>query len=59
MVKNNHPLGYRMTRKMFNSILENRTDEDKKANPYVFVMNYLNEQNGLRGTVRNISIQED
>ena len=55
-MSNNHPLGYCMTRRMFDSIVAMGS---KKDNPYVAVMKYLNEQNGLRGTVRSISIKED
>lgn len=56
MLKNDRQIGYRMTRRMFNDILSHATDKD---NPYAFVMNYLNEQNNLRGKVCSISIKED
>ncbi len=52
-------IGYQMTRKMFKSILDTRTAMEKKLNPYVFVMNVLNEQYGLKGTVKQITILED
>lgn len=57
MVKNDRPIGYQMSQRMFKDILDKRvTDEDKGMNPYQFVMAYLNEQGGLRGTVKHISI---
>lgn len=59
MVKNDRSIGYQMTKRMFDSILMFRGEEDKKQNPYQFVMNYLNEQGGLIGTVRHISVARD
>lgn len=59
MIKNDRPIGYQMTKRMFNSILMLRNEDDKKQNPYQFVMNYLNEQFNLRGTVRHISVARD
>lgn len=55
-MKNNKGIEYQMSKKMFNSLLELRTEEEKKQNPYDFVMNVLNEQYGLRGTVKHISV---
>lgn len=55
-MKNNRAIEYQMSKKMFNSLLELRTEEEKKQNPYDFVMNVLNEQYGLRGTVKHISV---
>lgn len=55
-MKNSRAIEYQMTKKMFDAILATRSEEEKKENPYTFVMGVLNEQNGLRGTVKNISI---
>lgn len=55
-MKNNRAIGYQMTKKMFDEILSWRTEEEKKLNPYNYVMNVVNEQFGLRGTVKHISI---
>lgn len=57
-MKNNRGIEYQMTRKMFNSILALRTEDEKTQNPYDFVMSVLNEGYGLRGTVKHISIYE-
>lgn len=40
---------------MFNEILSNRTEEEKKMNPYSFVADVVNSQYGLRGKVVKIS----
>lgn len=55
-MKNSRAIEYQMTKKMFDAILATRTEAEKKENPYTFVMGVLNEQNGLRGTVKSISI---
>ena len=55
-MKNNRAIGYQMTKKMFDEILSWRTEEEKKLNPYNYVMNVVNEQFRLRGTVKHISI---
>lgn len=57
-MKNNRGIEYQMTKKMFNSILASRTEDEKKQNPYDFVANVLNESYGLRGVVKHISIYE-
>lgn len=57
-MKNNRPIEYQMTKKMFNSILNLRTEDEKSQNPYDFVMGFINEQFGLRGEVKHISIYE-
>ena len=52
-------IGYQMTKKMFKSILDTRTEMEKKLNPYTFVINVLNEQYGLKGTVKHVTVIED
>ncbi len=52
-------IGYQMTRKMFKTLLDTRSEIEKKLNPYVFVMNLLNEQYGLKGTVKRITIIDE
>lgn len=49
-------IGYKMTQRMFDSLLEERTEEEKKKNPYVYVMQVINEQFGLKGKVTHIHI---
>lgn len=49
-------IGYKMTQRMFDSLLEGRTEEEKKKNPYVYVMQVINEQFGLKGKVTHIHI---
>lgn len=56
MKKNMNPIGYQMSKKMFNAILETRTEAEKNKNPYEFVMNIINEEFGLKGTVTSLSI---
>ena len=55
VMKNEKELEYRMSQKMFNEILSNRTEEEKKMNPYSFVADVINSQYGLRGKVVKIS----
>lgn len=59
MKKNDRNIGYQMNKKMFDEILSSRqTEADKKMNPYTYVMGVINEQFGLRGTVKHISLFE-
>lgn len=56
-MRNEKPIDYRMTKKMFDSILATRaTESEKKQNPYEYVMKVVNEGYGIRGTVKHISI---
>lgn len=56
MTNNERPIGYQMTRKTFNGILESRSGEDKKKNPYEYVADYINEQYNLRGKVVSVQV---
>lgn len=49
-------LDYKMTKKMFDSILSMRTQEEEKQNPYSYVINLINETYGLKGNVTHVSI---
>ena len=49
-------IDYRMTKQMFDTILDTRSEEEKKLNPYVFVIRYINDNFGLKGRVRHISL---
>lgn len=56
-MRNNKPIDYQMTKKMFNAILDTRnTEDEKKQNPYEYVIGVINEQFGLRGKVTHICI---
>lgn len=55
-MKNERPIEYQMTKQMFNSLLETRKEEEKKLNPYSFVINVINDTFGLHGTVKRIDI---
>lgn len=59
MANNGRAIEYQMTKKMFNAMLEGRTEAEKKDNPYNYVMRQINEQFGLRGTVKRILIATD
>lgn len=50
---NNRPIGYKLSRTMFNEILKQCST---KENPYNAVMAFINEQYGLFGTVTQLSI---
>lgn len=55
-MKNSYPLEYQMPKQMFEAILKTRNNKNSKMNPYVYVMNVINESFGLRGTVTKLSI---
>lgn len=55
---NNNALEYQMTKATFNAILSTRNEEEKKHNPYEYVMKVINDSYGLRGTVKHIFILE-
>lgn len=59
MIKNDKPIEYQMTQKMFNAMLEQRTEVEKKENPYTYVMGVINREYGLRGTVKRILISNE
>lgn len=51
-------IGYRMTKTAFNSYLKDRSEADKKKNPYNYVMDCLNREAGLHGKVTYISLSD-
>lgn len=57
-MKSNNTLEYRMSKKMFNSILSGRSETEKKQNPKDYVAKVINEQFGLKGTVTNVSVYD-
>ena len=57
-MRNNQALEYKMSKKMFNAILNTRSEEEKKQNPKEYVASIINEQFGLKGTVTNISVYD-
>lgn len=57
-MKNERAIEYKMSNKMFNAMLEGRTESEKKLNPYAYIMGVINEQFGLRGTVQKILISD-
>lgn len=56
MIKNDRGIDYKISEAMFNSLLAGRTDGQKKLNPYQYVMSYLNDTAGLKGTIKHLSI---
>lgn len=59
MIKNDRPIEYQMTKKMFNTLLEKRNAVDMKENPYAYVTRVVNEQFGLRGTVARVLVYDN
>lgn len=55
-MKKNSSIEYKMSKAMFQSLLRDRAENEKKLNPYSYVMNILNEQYRLRGRVTRIII---
>lgn len=57
MIKNTEFIEYRMSKKMFDMLLKTRSNtEDKKMNPYAYVMKVINENFGLKGQVKKLHI---
>ena len=55
-MKKNTGIEYQMSKKMFDTLLKTRKEEEKKMNPYTFVMKIINEQFGVKGEVTHVSI---
>lgn len=47
---------YKMTKIMFQEMLKQRTEMEKKQNPYNYVMQVINESFGLRGKVTHLIV---
>ena len=56
MANNTRPIEYEITKSMYNALLGTRKEKDMEGNPYDYVMNLINEQFGLRGTVKHLHI---
>ena len=56
-MKNFGAVEYKMSKQHFDAILATRKSDEKKMNPYVFVMKILNEQYGIRGEVKKLLIE--
>lgn len=55
--KKNYKVGYQMSRQMFEALLKTRRDEDeKKMNPYTYVLNIINSEFGLKNEVNHIAM---
>lgn len=59
MIRNTKPLEYQMSHRMFKTILSKRREVEKKMDPYKYVMNVVNNEFGLKGTVNKIFVYED
>lgn len=57
-MKSNNTLEYRMSKKMFNAMLADRSETEKKQNPKDYIAKVINEQFGLKGTVTNVSVYD-
>lgn len=51
-------LKYKMNRKLYNSILDSRSGDERKMGTREFVMKYINDTFGLKGTVTAIIIED-
>lgn len=59
MKNNSRGMEYKMTKKMFNHFLEGRSEEEAKQNPYNYVMDLVNREFGIKGTVKRILIYDN
>ena len=58
MAKKIKGMEYQMTKQMFDSLLKTRSETEKKLNPYDFVMQVVNHEFGVKGTVTHITVSE-
>lgn len=57
MTKNTEFIEYRMSKKMFDILVKTRNNsEDRKMNPYAYVMKVINNEFGLKGQVKKLHI---
>jgi len=59
MANNPRKIEYQMTKKMYNALLGVRNESEMNENPYTYVINLINQEFGLRGTVKHIHILEE
>ena len=57
--KTTDELEYRMSKELFDAILGSRTEVEKKKNPKEYVVDVINREFGLKGTVTSVSIYSD
>lgn len=55
-MRNTTGLEYQLSKEMFEKILSTRNETEKKMNPNAYVMGYINDQFGLRGTVKSLFV---
>ncbi|MCM1324728.1 MAG: hypothetical protein NC218_11455 [Acetobacter sp.] len=48
---------YKMTKTAFQELLKQRTETEKRQNPYNYVMQVINETYGLRGKVTHLIVE--
>ena len=48
---------YQMEKEMFNAIIRDRKGADKKINPHKYVIDMINNEYGLLGTVSKIILK--
>ena len=56
MANNPKSIEYQMTKKMYNAILGVRNESEMNERPYDFVINFINKEFRLRGTVKQIHV---
>lgn len=56
LLKGANKMRYSMSKKMFDTILRGRTGEDKKKHPFVYVLEVVNREFGIKGEVKSIAI---
>lgn len=47
---------YKMSKTMFQEMLKQRSEMEKKQNPYAYVMQVINESFGLKGKVTHLIV---
>lgn len=55
-MRDNTEIKYQMSKKAFEAFLAERSESEKKQNPYEYVMDVINRQFGLKGKVTSLSV---
>ena len=48
---------YQMDKKMFDTIVKARKGEDKKKNPFKYVVDYINQSFGIKGNCSKVILK--
>ena len=50
---------YKMSKKLFDAILDTRSESERKMNQYEYIVKVINEEYGLRGVVSRVIVDSE